>query len=281
MTQTDRRLSRISLGVARWVAIVVMLIGTLIPLLWVLVTAFKPNSEVLEKPATILPKRWTLENLAGLSADGTFSYLSNSLIATLGSTLVVLLIATPAAYAIARHRFPLRGERAVELTFLAARFIPIFMIIVPTFLIYRDLQLLNTVWVLVLAYTAMNLPLAIWIILPAAQQLPEELLEAARVDGAGIWKTFTKVSLPLLRPAIATSATLCMVFAWNEFFAALVFTQSDSATLPVLLSGFFNERGIEFGRLAANALVAIVPVVALGMLAQRHLVAGLTAGALK
>lgn len=278
----NQRQRQLALRIARSAAITVLLVVTCVPLFWVVVTAFKPNPEVLIKPVQVLPRTWTLDNIAALFTDnGSLNYLLNSTVATLGSTVLVILVATPAAYAIGRYHFPARIGEGMSLSVLAARFIPAFMLIIPVFLIFKNLQLLDTVQGLVLAYTVMNLPLAIWVILPAATQLPNELMEAAAVDGASITRTFFQVGLPLLRPAIATAATLSMIFAWNEFFTALIFTHRNAQTAPLLISKFIGDFGVLWGSLAANALIVALPMIFLGVVAQRHLVRGLTAGAVK
>lgn len=277
-----RQQRKIVLSSVRLVVIVMMLAVTLIPLLWIIVTAFKPNSEVLTQPIQILPRSWTLENIQGLfSTNGSLPYILNSLQATIGSTIAVIVIATPAAYALARHRFLGNAGGGFGLSILAARFIPGFVLVIPLFLMFVQLQLIDTVFGLIVVYTVMNLPLAVWVILPSARQLPTEIIEAASVDGASTTRTFFTVSLPLLRPAIATAATLSLIFAWNEFFTALIFTQTKAQTAPILLSSFFGDSGVDWGGLAATALVVALPMVVLGIVAQRHLVRGLTAGSVK
>ncbi|MBW9122333.1 carbohydrate ABC transporter permease [Microbacterium trichothecenolyticum] len=266
----------------RATVIVLMLFGTLAPLTWIFITAFVPNDAVTTLPVTIIPKEWTLDNVAQLfSPEGALPYIQNSLMATLGSTIAVIAIATPAAYAIARHRFFANAGGGFSLGILAARFVPGFMIVIPLFLMFRNLDLLDSIPGLIIVYTVMNLPLTVWVILPSARQLPPEIMEAAAVDGAGTWTTFFRISLPLLRPAIATAATLAMIFSWNEFFTALIFTQLRAQTAPILLSSFFSDASVQWGGLAATALAVALPMIVLGILAQRHLVRGLTAGSVK
>lgn len=270
------------LAVVRSFVIVTMLVITLIPLLWIFVTAFKPNSEALSIPVRILPNNWTLEHVADLLApDASLPFILNSLQATIGSTIAVLIVATPAAYALGRHRFFRDLGGAFSIGILAARFIPGFVLIIPLFIMFAGLQLLDSVAGLIIVYTVMNLPLAVWVIMPAAAQIPREIVEAASVDGASTTRTFLTVGLPLLRPAIATAGTLSLIFAWNEFFTALIFTQDRAQTAPILLSSFFGDSTIDWGGLAANALVVVVPMIVLGIVAQRHLVRGLTAGSVK
>jgi ABC-type glycerol-3-phosphate transport system permease component len=278
-----------------WVRVLVvfaLLAVTMIPIFWVLVTSFKPDVEATANPPTILPRQPTLHNYAGVFttsyASGGFtiqqssvSYLEHSVLATVFSTLITIVIATPAAYAIVRYRF--RGNLGTyfSLGILAARFVPPFMIILPLFVFFKNLSLLDTIPALVLTYTMVNLPLVVWVLIPSVRQIPKEIFEAALCDGASVFRTFLSVGVPILRGAIATGATLSLIFAWNEFFAALIFTQTNAATMPLLIAKFTSSFGTQYGALAANAVIAIGPVVVLGILAQRHLVRGLTAGAVK
>lgn len=272
-----------SIRIARIVAVAVLLAVTMLPLFWMLSTSFKTNSEATADPPTVIPRTPTLANYAEMFSGGVDSvpYLLNSFQATIYSTILVILISVPVAYAIGRHRFVANTGGILGLLILSTRFIPPFMIILPLFIFYRDLRLLDTIAALTLTYTIVNLPIVVWILIPAARQIPDGILEAATVDGASTFRTFFFIGLPMLRGAIATAATLSMIFAWNEFFAALVFTQTKSGTMPVLLATFTSSFGVEYGSIAANAVVAAIPVIILGVLAQRHLVRGLTAGAVK
>jgi len=269
-------------GASRAIVMVLLLSVTLFPLFWIVSTAFRPDSETLVNPPMFLPHTVTTEQFVNLFADDdTWKFIKNSLIATVASTVLVLAVAAPASYALARHRFPADAGRAIIMFMLAFRFIPGFVFVIPLFLSFRDLHLLDNVWALVLMYTVMNLPLSVWIMMPTIQSIPMEINEAAAIDGASVWQTFTRVVLPLMGPALATAGTLSMIFAWNEFFVALIFTQNNAVTLPVLMSTYIGDFGIQWGRIAATALVAVAPIVLLGLLAQRALVRGMTAGAVK
>lgn len=250
---------------------------------WIALTSIKGDREATLQPPTVLPQSPTFEHYALLftGTDSSVSYLWHSFLATILSTLLIIVIATPAAYAIARHRFIGNSGTLVSLVILATRFVPPFMVILPLFVFFKNLQLLDTVTSLVLTYTVINLPVVVWVLIPAVHQIPKEIFEAATVDGSSTLRTFVYVGLPMLRGAVATGATLSMIFAWNEFFAALVFTQTKAATVPLLIAKFTSDFGIQYGSLAANAMVAAGPVILLGILAQRHLVRGLTAGAVK
>ena len=273
---------KISLGGLRVIAILVLLFATLFPFVWMLSTAFKQNSEILVFPPRIIPTNPTLEHFQEVFFGGTVGpFFLNSLIATAVSTILTLVLATPAAYALASHRFIRDSGRHIGLGFLLLRFLPPFAIIIPLFVLMRGIGLIDTVFALIIVYTAFHLPLAIWIIQPAVSQIPKEVTEAASVDGAGPLRAFGSVVLPLLRPSIATAAAFCTIFSWNEFFFALILTTNKAKTFPVLVSSFVTDSGPEWGLIAATSIVAIVPIVVLCIVLQRHLVSGLTSGAVR
>lgn len=271
-----------ALGVARAVAILVLLVATLFPLIWMISTAFKPNSEALSGSLTLIPPNPTFENFAGMFDEGgAWPFFVNSLTATGVSTVLTLLLAIPAAYALGIHRFPRDTGRAIGLGFLLLRFLPPFAVVIPLFLMLRSWGLIDTVLALIIVYTAFHLPLAVWIIQPAVQGIPREILEASQMDGAGTMRTMVLVALPLLRPSVATAAVMCSIFSWNEFFFALIFTNNLARTYPVLISSFVTEDGPQWGTIAATSLVAVIPIVLCCLFLQRYLVHGLAAGAVR
>jgi N,N'-diacetylchitobiose transport system permease protein len=270
------------MGALRFIVLTALLFATLFPFAWMLSTAFKQNSEILVFPPRILPSHPTLEHFREVFLGGTVGpYFANSLAATAASTILTLLLATPAAFALAAHRFPRDVGRHVGLGFLLLRFLPPFAIIVPLFVMARSAGLIDSVAALIIAYTALHLPLAIWVIQPAVGQIPREVFEAAAIDRAGPLRTLYSIILPLLRPSLATAAAFCTIFSWNEFFFALIFTTDKAKTFPVLVSSFVTDSGPEWGTIAATSLVAIAPIVVLCVLLQRHLVGGLTSGAVR
>lgn len=274
--------ARVSLAALRFVAIAALLFATLLPFAWMISTAFKRNAEILVFPPRILPSHPTLDHFREVFLGGTVGpYFANSLVATAVSTLLTLVLATPAAFALASHRFPGNAGRHVGLGFLLLRFLPPFAIVIPLFVLMRSAGLIDTVFALIIVYTAFHLPLAIWIIQPAVSQIPREISEAAAVDRAGPLRTFWSIILPLLRPAIATAAAFCTIFSWNEFFFSLILTTNKAKTFPVLVSSFVTDSGPEWGTIAATSLVAITPIIVLCVLLQRHLVGGLTSGAVR
>ncbi len=276
-----KMVGRISLGGLRLVAVLALLFMTLLPFVWMLSTAFKHNSEILVYPPKLLPAHPTLEHFAAVLGGTAGPFFLNSLLATFFSTTLTLVIATPAAFALAVHRFPRDVGRHVGLGFLLLRFLPPFAIVIPLFVLMRSAGLIDTVASLIIVYTAFHLPLAIWMIQPAAARIPQEIREAASVDGAGPLLTFWNVVLPLLRPSIATAAAFCTIFSWNEFFFSLILTTTRARTFPILVSSFVTDSGPQWGTIAATSLVAILPIIVLCVLLQRHLVSGLTSGAVR
>lgn len=277
-----RTATRMTLTGVRAVAIVVLLAATLFPLVWIISTAFKPNGEALSGTPTLLPKTFTLENFAGMfDQGGAWAFFSNSLVATAVSTVLTLLLAIPAAYALGIHRFPRDAGRPMALGFLMLRFLPPFAVVIPLFLMLRTAGLIDTVAALIIVYTAFHLPLAIWIIQPAVQGIPREVIEAAQMDGAGPLRSMISVAVPLLRPSVATAAVMCSIFSWNEFFFALIFTNNRARTYPVLISSFITDDGPQWGTIAATSLVAVLPIILCCLFLQRYLVHGLSAGAVR
>jgi sorbitol/mannitol transport system permease protein len=165
--------------------------------------------------------------------------------------------------------------------FLSTRMLPVVGAIVPIYVIARDASLLDNVWTLVVLYTAMNLPIAVWMLRSFMLEVPGEILEAARVDGADTRQELRRVLLPVIAPGIAATALICVIFAWNEFLLAVNLTSVRAQTVPVYLVGFITSEGAFWARLSAAATLAAIPVLLAGWLAQRYLVRGLTLGAVK
>jgi sorbitol/mannitol transport system permease protein len=212
-------------------------------------------------------------------SGGLSSALLNSLWVTLGSTALVILVGLPAAYALSIR--PIEKWQDVLFFFLSTRMLPVVGAIVPIYVIARDISMLDNVWTLVVLYTAINLPIAVWMLRSFMSEVPTEVLEASRVDGASLWQEATKVLFPMIAPGIAATALICVIFAWNEFFLAVTLTAVRAQTVPVYLVGFITSEGAFWARLSAAATLAAIPVLLAGWIAQRYLVRGLTLGAIK
>ena len=252
-------------------------IAFFLPVLWMVITAFKPESAAETWP----PKFTFSPTLAQfrLVFAGWGPYVTHSLIATTVSTLLVLVLGVPAAYALSVY--PIKHWRDGLFFFISTKMLPIVAVIGPLYVIALHAHLLDSIWVLIILYTAMNLPLAIWLIRSFMLEVPGELLEAARLDGAGRPREITEVIMPVISPGLVSTALICVIFAWNELFLALNLTVTNAVTMPMFLISSVPQEGLYLAHLSAAATVASVPVIIVGWIAQRSLVRGLSMGAIK
>ena len=265
-------------GAGRHAAIIVVLIVLLSPFLWLLQMSFKSNDLILQFPPPLI-FRPTLENYTSLWHSAFSSSFVNSLLSASFSTALALLFGIPAAYALSR--WAERGKHALSFAILVTRMAPPIAFTIPFFLFYRWIGLLDTVTGLVLIYTSFNLPLVIWMMQPFFESVPQSLEEAALVDGASARTIFLKIVLPMVAPGIAATAILCFLYAWNDFFFALILTRTNARTAPVAVVNFMNYEGWEWGKIAAGGSLVMAPVLIFSLAVRRYLVSGLTAGAIK
>jgi sorbitol/mannitol transport system permease protein len=272
--QRLRRISgKVGWGLVAWV----VGIAFFLPVAWMVITAFKPESAAETWP----PKFVFSPTLAQfrLVFSGWGPFVTHSLIATTVSTLLVLLLGIPAAYALSVQ--PVKHWRDGLFFFISTKMLPIVAAIGPLYVIAVHIHLLDSIWLLIILYTAMNLPLAIWMIRSFMLEVPTELLEAARLDGAGRIREMTGVIMPVISPGLVSTALICVIFAWNELFLALNLTVTNAATMPMFLISSVPQEGLYIAHLSAAATVASVPVILVGWIAQRSLVRGLSMGAIK
>ena len=264
---------QIGWGIIAWVAG----IAFFLPVLWMVLTAFKPESAAETWP----PKFTFSPTLAEfrLVFAGWGPFVTHSVIATVVSTVLVLVLGVPAAYALAIH--PVKHWRDGLFFFISTKMLPIVAAIGPLYVIALKTHLLDSIWLLIILYTAMNLPLAIWLIRSFMLEVPGEMLEAAELDGAGRLRQMGEVIMPVISPGLVSSALICVIFAWNELFLALNLTTTNAATLPMFLISSVPQEGLYIAHLSAAATVASVPVIIVGWIAQRSLVRGLSMGAIK
>jgi sorbitol/mannitol transport system permease protein len=260
-------------GIVAWVAG----IAFFLPVLWMVLTAFKPESAAETWP----PKFTFSPTLAEfrLVFAGWGPFVTHSVIATVVSTVLVLLLGVPAAYALAIH--PVKHWRDGLFFFISTKMLPIVAAIGPLYVIALKTHLLDSIWLLIILYTAMNLPLAIWLIRSFMLEVPGEMLEAAELDGAGRVRQMGEVIMPVISPGLVSTALICVIFAWNELFLALNLTTTNAVTLPMFLISSVPQEGLYIAHLSAAATVASVPVIIVGWIAQRSLVRGLSMGAIK
>jgi sorbitol/mannitol transport system permease protein len=268
------RLGGSLLALLGWAAALLMFF----PVLWMVLTAFKQERDAFTSPPKFIFEP-TLDQFDAVLSGGLEPALLNSLWATVGSTVLVVVLALPAAYALSIR--PVEKWTDVLFFFLSTRMLPVVGAIVPIYIIARDIGMLDNIWTLVVLYTAMNLPIAVWMLRSFMSEVPTEVLEAARVDGANLWQEARKVLFPMIAPGIAATALICVIFAWNEFFLAVTLTAVRAQTVPVYLVGFITSEGAFWARLSAAATLAAIPVLLCGWIAQRYLVRGLTLGAIK
>ncbi|MFF5986912.1 carbohydrate ABC transporter permease [Prauserella flavalba] len=268
------RLGRISLTAFTWLIAILFVF----PVIWMVLTSFKTEADAYTDPPRLFFSP-TLEQFAGVFERGFLPYLANSAFVTVVSTLAVLVLAIPAAYALSIA--PVKGTSNVLGFFLSTKMLPIVAAIIPLYVISQNVQLLDNVWALNILYTAMNLPLAVWMMRSFFLEVPKEMIEAARVDGAKLPMLLYKVVLPVVAPGIAATALICVIFSWTEFFYAVNLTAARAGTVPVFLSGFITSEGLYWAQLSAAALLASLPVMIIGWIAQNHLVRGLSMGAVK
>jgi len=255
-----------------------LLAVTLFPVLWLVQMSLKVEAEAFQMPPRLLFVP-TLENYRALFEGKFARSFGNSVIVSVSTTLVSLLLGVPAAYALSRAGF--RTEKSVALWVLTTRMAPPIAFAIPFFLAYRYVGLIDTLAGLVVIYLTFNLSLVIWMMRVFFDGLPRSLEEAALIDGASPAQAWLRVTLPLAGPGLATTAILCFVFAWNDFFYALVLTRSRAMTAPVAIVNFMNYEGWEWGKIGAGGTMIMLPVVLFALVVRRYLLRGLTTGALK
>ena len=258
------------------VAVLVLLV--MFPFLWMITMSFKPIDDIFAWP----PKLFftpTFEHYLGLVDDEFAASFWNSLVTSVGSTVVSMFVGVPAAYALSRMEDRI-GNR-LSLWILASRMAPPIAFTIPYFLVYRYIGLLDTKLGLGIIYVTFNLSLAIWLMRTFFDATPRSLEEAAWIDGASLWEGFFRIMLPLSVPGLAATAILCFLFAWNDFFFALILTRTEATTAPVAVVNFMNYEGWEWGKIAAGGTMVMLPVLVFSILVRKFLVRGLTAGAVK
>ncbi|MET8827944.1 carbohydrate ABC transporter permease [Streptomyces sp. NPDC004610] len=252
------------------------------PFLWLLSTAFKPPRELGSLHPTWIPDQPTLDNFRQAFDEQPLLRAGlNSLLAAVGAALIAVLVATPLAYVMARQRT--RLTRAVSGWVVVSQAFPFVLVIIPLFLVLRNLRLIDSVAGLVLVYVVWALPFALWMLTGYVRAVPVELEEAAAVDGAGRLRTLVSVTAPLLAPGIVATALFAFITAWNEFFFALVLLKTpEKQTLPVILTRFIGAEGVaDLGPLAAAAVLATLPSLIVFAVIQRRITGGMVAGAVK
>jgi multiple sugar transport system permease protein len=275
--------------VLTYVALTFWSLIVLLPLYWMFTTAFKQQIDMFPSKKYIpflqfTPKLNAFEYLFTDFYRQMVNAFSNSLIAALGSSILATLIGAMAGYALIRFSYKflwMRGSDDFAFWFVSQRMLPPVAVVFPFLLMYRFIGLLDTAIGLLIAYTLFNLPLAVWIMRDAFRAVPLEIEESAWIDGASRFGSFFRIAMPLALPGIVASLLICFIFAWNEYLFALVLTNQRAQTLPVMLAAQATQQGNYFWNMAAISMVAIAPVLVLGITLQRWIVQGLSSGGLK
>lgn len=274
--ETKRLSSRIIL----WIALVAIVVLYGFPFIYLLLTSFKTPLETIAVPAKVLPSVWTLNNyVSALSRDGVISSFVNSLMTAVLSTLISLVLAVPAAYAITRYRTKL--GRVFILAALVTRMVPAIVVGVPMINIFHTLGISDTSFALAIAHTTISLPLSIWLMASFFEAVPDELEESARIDGASRLGALWRVVLPITSGGIAVTAIFAFLASWNEFLFALLLTAVRAQTTPIMIANLQTQFGLDWGSMTALAVLYSLPVILLTFVLQQHIVAGLTLGAVK
>ena len=265
--------------VLTYIGIIIFLFWCLFPIYWVVVTSIKPRVDTFAVPPIFFPTRVSGEAMKYIFSELVHPGVLNSIVVSLVSTFIVLVIGSMAGFGFSRLRF--RGRRDLMFWILSLRMFPPIVVIIPLFFLFRMLNLIDTRVVVIFVYLGINLPFTVWIMKTFFDELPLDIEEAALIDGCSIKQVFFKIALPLAKPGIIAATIFSFIFAWNEFLFALILTRTRAVTAPIVLSSLEGTGGIYWNRIAAFAAVIIVPVIILCATIQRHIVRGLTFGAIK
>lgn len=271
---------RVTARVVIYLVLGLMAAVFLYPVVLMVLTAFKSTPEIFRNPFGP-PESWSLDTFRRVWERANFGlYLRNSLLITGASALLLLATAAPAAYALARYSFRLRG--ALSLFFLAGIMIPIRLGILPLYLLMRDLNLIDTPFALIFTYVASGMPMSVFLLSVFFRNLPRELEDAARMDGCTETQTFWRIMLPLVRPGLATVVIVNVVPWWNDFFFPLLFLTSDTwKTIPLGMQVFFGQHLVDWSLVFSGMVLASLPLLVIYLVMSRQFIAGLTAGAVK
>jgi sorbitol/mannitol transport system permease protein len=264
-------------GVTSLVAYIVTIL-IVFPILWMVLTGFKDEVSAYQMPPSLIFTP-ILDNLNQALSNGIMTYIFHSVVAVGVSTIVALALGIPAAFALVWHPRP--SNEGILFWLISTKFMPAVGVLIPLYIIFKDLHMLDTLWALIIVYAAVNIPLVVWIMHSFFSDIPKDLLEAGRVDGASDRQVLMQIVLPIALPGVAVAALLSVIFSWNEFLFAVTFTYTNAPTVPVFVSSYMTSEGLFWARMSMALSLAIVVPVLLGWAAQRQLIRGLTLGAVK
>lgn len=268
--------------ILRAVSLTVALLVVLVPLAYLLINSVKLPREFLTVPPTIIPTEVTFEHYQAIfDTPATFRNFTNSLIVASVTTFITIVFGTFAAYGLAQMRLSARLLGIVVFIFIFIRFYPRVTTVIPYFLMMRELDLLDTVWAIIIGHLGITIPFVTWLMLVIFNDLPKEIEEAAVVDGANPWQRFWRIILPLTAPGVASAAILTAFLSWNEFLIAASVARRSAGVLSMAVAGFVSDKGIQWGPMSAMSVIMIVPMILFALLVQRYLIRGITLGAVK
>ena len=280
------RINGILLSIAHKIGLFLAMTVICLPGLWIVLASFRPTVEIMAKPPVWIPQDLSLDAyvamFSGVGQGGipVIEYFRNSLIISVTSTAIALAIGMAGGYAFARFRF--KAKSSIFLGLMLTRTVPGIALSLPLFFVYSKLGIIDTHFGLIMAYVALNVPFTIWLIDGFFRQVPKDLAEAAQIDGCTRWQAFWQVEFPLAGPGIASAGIFAFLTSWNEFALASQLTRSvNSKTLPVGLLDYTAEFTIDWRGMCALAVIMIIPALVLTFIVQKHLVSGLTSGAVK
>jgi multiple sugar transport system permease protein len=265
--------------VVLYAIVAVVMLWALLPIVWMVLSSLKTQVDAFQMPPQFIFKP-TLASYIDLFQQGDFGkYLKNSVIASLSSVILAIGLGAPGAYGLVRGGY--RQKQGIAFWIISQRMTPIAAAIVPLYMMFSNLSLISTLPGLIIAYTTFNLPFAFWLMMSFFEDLPVESEEAALVDGASWFQAFWRIALPQARPGLVATAVLALVFAWNDFAFAIAFTDTSTQTVPIAASLLISQQGVKWGQAMAIGTMIITPMLAAGILVRRHLVRGLSMGAVK
>jgi len=260
-------------GVLAWLVALLLFF----PIFWMTITAFKTEQQAYSSSLFFTP---TFDSFREVFARSSyFSFAWNSILISVGVTVLCLILAVPAAYAMAF--FPTRRTQKVLLWMLSTKMMPSVGVLVPIYLLWKNSGLLDTVSGLVIVYTLINLPIAVWMSFTYFAEIPRDILEAGRIDGAATWQEIVYLLMPMALPGLASTALLLVILSWNEAFWSINLSSSNAAPLTVFIASYSSPEGLFWAKLSAASLLAVAPILIVGWLSQKQLVRGLTFGAVK
>ncbi|MEW9582122.1 carbohydrate ABC transporter permease [Paraburkholderia sp. DGU8] len=260
-------------GVIAWLVALLLFF----PIFWMTITAFKTEQQAYSSSLFFTPSLDSFREV--FARSNYFAFAWNSILISVGVTLLCLILAVPAAYAMAF--FPTRRTQKVLLWMLSTKMMPSVGVLVPIYLLWKNSGLLDTVSGLVIVYTLINLPIAVWMSFTYFAEIPRDILEAGRIDGAATWQEIVYLLMPMSLPGLASTALLLVILSWNEAFWSINLSSSNAAPLTVFIASYSSPEGLFWAKLSAASLLAVAPILIVGWLSQKQLVRGLTFGAVK